>query len=913
MLRFNKKSFARTVAQKRRLALEPLESRKLLTADTGLVYTEPLIELGPKVAGPPATLSVIANSNQAGSQLGSTADFENFDSVVAPALSAGWTATSTSTNSFVTDDSLSDTAPNGVFVEDISTISDVRLTSPVIAVTIDNARLSFANSYDTESNFDGGVLEISINGGDFQDIVDAGGIFISGGYNSSISGGFSSPIASRGAWSGNSGGYVTTVVDLPLAALGNDVQLRWRFGSDSSVSGNFWAIDTIRLSEAPAPPSDDFGDAPAPYPTLASENGARHTVGSLFLGQLVDTEADGIHTTAAVGDGSDEDGVQFSGPRDPGTDLSVTVSASEAGGRLNGWVDWNQDGDWLDAGEQIFSDQSLSAGSTSFTVPIPAGAAIGDAIARFRLSTDVGLSFDGPATDGEVEDYSLQIGERRLNWVNRGEANDRFDETFGSDAELARGVVDAVFASWERVINDLNHDFFGGPGRIDITVSFAATGTGFGASAGANFSNGFPTTGVVTISRGNDTDGDGNGDGAGFFLDPTPLDHSEFLGSVAGGAFIGFAQSGSPAQGRSDLFTLVNAEITHSVGLFAGSARINNPINGTVTDTGVTDDSEGGGVGRYFVFDGPSVTHLMTSNNGGSNGSDFNAIVHTAGRPNGAPNQPLTFDSDFRGTRDLVGADGPGNAIYSFGQRTLVNDVLALVFQDAYGYDITLPQTFGTTYSVFNESTGLLTLRGGIGGSDDVFNVSVDGDELVVSVDIGNDVAGTGPNGDDSDIAAFVSRFPLNQVNSISVLAGDGNDQIELAPLAGISVTIDGSSPTTDSGDSLTVLTEGVTGSNLIDNGNGSGSFASDGNGLINWIGIEQLDIEIPPPAPQVQSVVINDGDTQRSSLTVSPLPLTLSLTLTIQRGIRLPSTTQRRAFRLPTRFRHPTRPDRPS
>ena len=44
-----------------------------------------------------------------------------------------------------------------------------------------------------ETGFDGGVLEISIGGGAFQDILAAGGTFGVGGYNGTISVNFGSP------------------------------------------------------------------------------------------------------------------------------------------------------------------------------------------------------------------------------------------------------------------------------------------------------------------------------------------------------------------------------------------------------------------------------------------------------------------------------------------------------------------------------------------------------------------------------------------------------------------------------------------------------------------------------------------------------------------------------------------------
>ena len=40
---------------------------------------------------------------------------------------------------------------------------------------------------------------------------------------------------------------------------------------------------------------------------------------------------------------------------------------------------------------------------------MPAGATLGNTFARFRISSTGGLSFDGPASDGEVEDYMIEI------------------------------------------------------------------------------------------------------------------------------------------------------------------------------------------------------------------------------------------------------------------------------------------------------------------------------------------------------------------------------------------------------------------------------------------------------------------------------------------------------------------------
>ena len=89
----------------------------------------------------------------------------------------------------------------------------------------------------------------------------------------------------------------------------------------------------------------DFGDAPDPflgegrYPTYFRNNGARHVVPAqpqLYLGNTVDTEADGQPTPLSDGDDTigsdDDDGVSFPGLFFPG--LSTTVDRHGVGSRV---------------------------------------------------------------------------------------------------------------------------------------------------------------------------------------------------------------------------------------------------------------------------------------------------------------------------------------------------------------------------------------------------------------------------------------------------------------------------------------------------------------------------------------------------------------------------------------------------
>ncbi len=178
---------------------------------------------------------------------------QNFDGVTAPALPAGWTTTQDSgtTITWTTTTTGPNSAPNSAFANDPSTVNMSSLVSPAVPISSAAAQLKFRNKYITESTFDGMVLEISnpaVNSGAFQDIITAGGSFVSGGYNATISSNFSSPIAGRQAWSGTSaGGYIDTVVNLPASANGNSVTFRWRMASDSSVSSTGVNVDDVQI------------------------------------------------------------------------------------------------------------------------------------------------------------------------------------------------------------------------------------------------------------------------------------------------------------------------------------------------------------------------------------------------------------------------------------------------------------------------------------------------------------------------------------------------------------------------------------------------------------------------------------------------------------------------------------------
>jgi subtilisin family serine protease len=129
------------------------------------------------------------------------------------------------------------------FASDPVSFSDQYLTSAGLVTVPANGQLSFWHSYDTEADYDGGVVEISTDGVVWNDL---GPYITRGGYNSTISVFYGSPIGGRAAFSGNSGGYIETLVDLGSYS-GQNVYVRFRMASDSSISGNGWYVDDASL------------------------------------------------------------------------------------------------------------------------------------------------------------------------------------------------------------------------------------------------------------------------------------------------------------------------------------------------------------------------------------------------------------------------------------------------------------------------------------------------------------------------------------------------------------------------------------------------------------------------------------------------------------------------------------------
>ncbi|WP_318493703.1 GEVED domain-containing protein [Photobacterium leiognathi] len=210
-----------------------------------------------------------------------------------------------------------------------------------------------------------------------------------------------------------------------------------RFGFTGSTGDSF-NLQKGCFTDAPDVLGSDFGDAVDTtagtgindYTTIYDNDGAHHVqVDSddngfidLRLGNLWDADNGNLQDILARADDDnnfdDEDGVTVLTLATIGENLSVAVNVVEdaartsTGQRIYGWMDFNLDGDWDDAGEQVITQTNAAIGLNNFTVPIPSGAVVGHTYLRVRLCSNVDCNSPmGRANDGEVEDYRILISD----------------------------------------------------------------------------------------------------------------------------------------------------------------------------------------------------------------------------------------------------------------------------------------------------------------------------------------------------------------------------------------------------------------------------------------------------------------------------------------------------------------------
>lgn len=359
-----------------------------------------------------------------------------------------------------------------------------------------------------EGGFAGIVVEVyqdADSNGSFETLVNS--------MTTDANGNYTVPIESAGLYSVrlNLTGRQFLTQTLPTVSGARTVTVAGGAFTNVLDFGVFDAVPTFTLDYG-----DLIVDATRNFPTTLADDGARHTrVSGVFLGAVEpDADPGSLQSAAATADDNlfspdDEDGVRMRS--NIATDSTVRIDVTATGAstnRLHAWIDFNNDGDWDDAGERITSagGNTLASGLTSQlvidTTGIEVDATATAYAARFRWGQGI-TGYTGLATSGEVEDYLLA----RVNSTNPT------GTTLESD--------------------------FNGDGTVDL-LDLDALGANFGAGPGATAAQ-----------------GDANGDGNVDLLDLDILG-SEF-GSVASSSMALALASGSEEEASEPQIALATA------------------------------------------------------------------------------------------------------------------------------------------------------------------------------------------------------------------------------------------------------------------------------------------------------------------------------------------------------------------
>jgi hypothetical protein len=129
------------------------------------------------------------------------------------------------------------------------TASDASAVTPPLTIGgFAPFRIHFDHAYRLENTFDGGVIEISTDGGGTW--TDLGPMITTGGYTSTIVS--ATALNGRPVWTGVSPGYpalTPVTVDLGMAYAGQTVHVRFRVVTDGGVADDGWSIANLTVED----------------------------------------------------------------------------------------------------------------------------------------------------------------------------------------------------------------------------------------------------------------------------------------------------------------------------------------------------------------------------------------------------------------------------------------------------------------------------------------------------------------------------------------------------------------------------------------------------------------------------------------------------------------------------------------
>ncbi len=240
-------------------------------------------------------------------------------------------------------------------------------------------------------------------------------------------------------------------VVVPADAVVGETFMRVRVSETGSASPEAMAVggevEDYKVAINGPPAGAEFGDAPAPYPTAAVDNGANHVAIGPRLGANRDAEADGIASAGADGDDAndlinDEDGVHFGGIHVNAEVAAVNIVLENAlSAKIDAWIDFDRDGVWSRE-EKILDSAVVSHSLQTMNYVLPDDLVTGETFARVRVSSAGNLDPTGSAADGEVEDYRINIVSAPI-----------VESIVLNDGESQRSTIDRVKVTFDRIVD----------------------------------------------------------------------------------------------------------------------------------------------------------------------------------------------------------------------------------------------------------------------------------------------------------------------------------------------------------------------------------------------------------------------------------------------------------------------------
>ena len=257
---------------------------------------------------------------------------ESFDGTV-----SGWASQATTgANDWTLTTVQSQSPTTSYFAPGPSTKTTCNLTSPSFAIPAyaTSMQFRFWHSYNLQSTRDAGRLEFSVDGGAWFDVIasGSGAAFASNGYNANVNNGGKpadrNEFAGQPAWSGNSSGFIQTIINLTDTAkyAGHSLRARWRLATNEGTASVGWYVDSISLTGG----GDLTNQAPVITTAATSTSTETVTEGDGTVFQIVRGQDIGVSVSAS--DDGGESGLTYTwaGTHSGGVAPSFSINATNA-------------------------------------------------------------------------------------------------------------------------------------------------------------------------------------------------------------------------------------------------------------------------------------------------------------------------------------------------------------------------------------------------------------------------------------------------------------------------------------------------------------------------------------------------------------------------------------------------------